>query len=107
MRQVALVSELVGRSQKARQRLGTGWRSIWNNPAFRRLYAWRLWLVCLQKTSDEDMAGSAACDRRDPPFLGGAGRKELIHSIYQFTYFSKHNEGLHMEKQKKMHLDSL
>lgn len=78
LRQVALVSELVGRSQKARQRLGTGWRSIWNNPAFRRLYAWRLWLVCLQKTSDEDMAGSAAWDRRDPPFLGGAGRRELF-----------------------------
>lgn len=38
-------SEL-GCSQKARQ-TGEGWRLIWNNPAFRRLYAWRLWAMGL------------------------------------------------------------
>lgn len=42
-------------------------------------------MASVQKTSDEDMAGSAACDWRDPPFLGGAARRELNSEYIRFT----------------------
>lgn len=45
LRRVALAASWAC-SQKARQ-TGEGWRLIWNNPAFRRLYAWRLWAMGL------------------------------------------------------------
>lgn len=39
-------SELGRKSESTSTEEGGG-GLIWNNPAFRRLYAWRLWLMCL------------------------------------------------------------